>query len=45
MSVPIVLFLVALVLGLVDVVRTRGQSLTSWGVCALAVGLLWGRVG
>lgn len=44
MSVPIVLFIVALVLALVDELRARGQSLTAYAVILLAVGLLWGHL-
>lgn len=40
MSIPVILFLVALVLALVDVVRSKGQALTSWAVVAVCVGLL-----
>lgn len=40
MSVAVILFIVALILALVDVVRSRGQSLTSWAVVLVCVGLL-----
>ena len=45
MTIPIVLFLVALILALVDEVRSRGQSLTGWAAVLIAVGLLWGHIG
>jgi hypothetical protein len=34
------LVILAGLLGAIDVVRSRGQALTSWGVVALAVALL-----
>jgi hypothetical protein len=43
MSVPLILYVIALVLGLIEVFRARGDSLVGWGVVALAVGLLWGN--
>lgn len=45
MSIPIALFLVALILALVDEFRAQGQSLTGWAVVLVAVGLLWGNLG
>lgn len=42
MSIPDILFVVALVLAAVDLVRSRGQALTSWAVLFVAIGLLWG---
>ena len=42
MSIPTVLFIVALVLAIVDQIRARGQALTTWAVIAVCVGLLWG---
>ena len=42
MSIPTILFIVALVLALVDELRARGQSLTGWAVVLIAIGLLWG---
>lgn len=45
MSIPIVLFAVALVLGLIDEFQSNGRSLVGWAVVAIAVGLLWGHVG
>ena len=44
MSIPVILFVVALVLGAIDLIRSRGQALTSWAVVLIAVGLLWGRL-
>ena len=37
---PLVFFTVSLVFGVVDVIRSQGQSLTSWGVFLIAAGLL-----
>ena len=45
MSIPLLLFIVALVLALVDLIRSRGQALTGWAVVLIAIGLLWGRIG
>lgn len=45
MSIPIVLFVVALIMALIDEFRSQGQSLTGWAVVAIAVGLLWGNLG
>lgn len=44
MSIPILLFIVALVLAAIDLIRTRGQALTSWAAVLIAVGLLWGNL-
>jgi hypothetical protein len=44
-SVPTLLALVALILALVDEVQARGRSLTGWAVVALALALLWGKLG
>ena len=44
MSIPLILFVVALILAAVDLFRSRGQSLTSWAVVLVCVGLLWGNV-
>lgn len=33
---PLALFLVALVLSIIELIRSRGQSLLAWAVCALA---------
>jgi hypothetical protein len=45
MTIPTILFIIAIVLAAVDLMRTRGQALTSWAVVAIAVGLLWGQLG
>lgn len=39
-----ILIVVALVLAAVDEIRAQGQALTSWGVIALSVALLVGRL-
>lgn len=45
MTLPVILFIVALILALVDEFRAQGQSLTAWAVVFIAIGLLWGHVG
>jgi hypothetical protein len=40
-TIPDVLAIVALILGTIDVARSKGAALTSWGVVALALALLW----
>ena len=42
MSIPIVLFLVALILAAIEQIRARGQSLLIWAVILIALGLVWG---
>lgn len=42
MSVPILLYVIALVLGLVAEFQANGRDLVGWGVVFLALGLLWG---
>jgi hypothetical protein len=44
-SVPTILFIVALILALVDEFRAQGQSLTGWAVVFVCAGLLWGTLG
>ena len=44
MSVPTLLFIVALVLALIDELRSQGQSLTGWAVVLVCIGLLWGNL-
>ena len=44
MEVVTVLYLAALLLALVDELRSRGQSLTGWAVVLIAIVLLWGRL-
>lgn len=43
MSIPTILFVVALLLALVDEFRAKGQSLTGWAVVFISIGLLWGK--
>lgn len=45
MSVPTILYIVALILALVDEFRAQGQSLTGWAVVLVCLGLLWGNIG
>jgi len=45
MSIPTILFIVALILALVDEFRAQGQSLVGWAVVLIAIGLLWGHLG
>ena len=45
MSLPMILFIIALILALVDEFRAQGQSLTGWAVVLVCVGLLWGSFG
>ena len=42
MSIPTILFVVALLLSGIDGFRSRGQSLTGWAVIFVCIGLLWG---
>lgn len=44
MNVPVVLFIVALVLALIDEFGAAGKSLTGWAVVAICLGLLWGNL-
>lgn len=44
MSIPVVLFIVALILALIDELRSRGESLVCYAVILIAVGLLWGHL-
>lgn len=37
----IALFVVALILAVIDLIRSRGESLTGWAVVIICVGLLW----
>ena len=43
-AIALALILVALVLGIVELIRTRGQSLLAWGVALLALALGYGHV-
>jgi len=45
MSLPLIAYVIALVLGLIAAFQAQGRSLTAWAVVAIAVGLLWGQVG
>lgn len=45
MNVPLVLEVVALVLALIEEFGANGRSLIGWAVVALALALLWGRLG
>ena len=40
-----VLFLAALILAGIDLIRSRGESLTGWAVVLVCIGLLYGRLG
>lgn len=42
MTIPFVLYIVALVLALVALARSRGQSVEAFAIIALCLGLLWG---
>jgi hypothetical protein len=42
MSIPDILFIAALILAAIDLIRSKGQSLTSWAVVLVCIGLLWG---
>jgi hypothetical protein len=42
MSIPTILYVVALILASIDQIRAKGQSLTGWACILLAIGLLWG---
>lgn len=41
---PSILYIVALILAGIDLIRSRGQSLTGWAVVLVCIGLLWGRL-
>ena len=45
MSIPTVLFLVALVIALIHEFQSNGRSLLGWAVVIVCVGLLWGLIG
>ena len=42
--IPLALILVAAILAVVQLVRSRAADLLAWGLLALALALLWGRV-
>jgi uncharacterized membrane protein len=44
MTIPTILFIVALILAIIDEFRAQGQSLTAWAVILIALGLLWGHL-
>ena len=44
MSIPTILFVVALILALIDEFRAEGKSLTGWAVVLVCIGLLWGNL-
>ena len=44
MTIPILLFIIALVLALIDEFQAQGRSLVGWAVVFIAVGLLWGQI-
>ena len=41
---PFVLYIVAIVLALVALARSRGQSLEAFAIVAIGLGLLWGHI-
>lgn len=43
-TVPNILFVIALVIALIEIVRAQGRAYLAWGVLAVAVGLLWGSI-
>ena len=45
MTIPTILFVVALVLALVEEFQAQGRSLLGWAVVFVCVGLLWGQFG
>jgi len=45
MSIPIILFIVALILALIEEFQAQGRSLIGWAVVAVCIGLLWGQLG
>jgi hypothetical protein len=44
-TISIVLFLAAAILAAIDLVRARGEALTSWAALLIAIGLLLLKVG
>lgn len=44
MTIPAILFLVALILALIEEAGAKGRALTDWAVILLAIGLLWGWI-
>ncbi len=43
-TIVLVLFIIGLLLGAIDVFRSKGESLTAWGLVAVAAGLLILRI-
>jgi hypothetical protein len=44
MSVPVLLFVIALIFAAIDEIKAQGQSLTAWAVILISIGLLWGHI-
>ena len=44
MSIPEALFLLALLFAVIEQIKARGESLVSWAVILIAIGLLWGAL-
>jgi len=44
MTIPTILFVVALVLALVEEFQAQGRSLLGWAVVFVCIGLLWGTL-
>ena len=42
MTIPEILFIVALILAAIDEFRSQGRSLTGWAVVLVCIGLLYG---
>lgn len=45
MSIPLILYIVALILALVEELQSNGKSILGWAVVCICVGLLWGHIG
>lgn len=44
MTIPTILFVIALVLALIEEFQAQGRSLVGWAAVAIAIGLLWGNL-
>ena len=44
MSIPEILFIVALILALIEEFQASGRSLVGWAVALVCIGLLWGAL-
>jgi Na+/citrate or Na+/malate symporter len=44
MTIPVALFLVAIILALVAEFQAEGKSILGWAVVVICIGLLWGRI-